>query len=225
MLLLVDDDAHEGACARVHVACMVHRSERRHSAVIAIACTRTLAQVPWIGPDTLAEKTFTSFMVMLGAIMFAALLGDITGIVQANACREPVACHLPRSSPRSAPHVNPEKDYLLGAPPTPLPSPLPPALPPSPHPSSLTPSQPTNDHDASLLLPGVDGQLCEEVGDDGDAPPILRHAQGAAPTAEANLQLGRVRPGELRIFVRLRRTALPSQPIACATHTVSIPFI
>ena len=44
----------------------------------------TLMKVPWIAPETLAEKLFTSVMIFIGAILFAAILGDVTGIVQAS---------------------------------------------------------------------------------------------------------------------------------------------
>ncbi|KAL1507626.1 hypothetical protein AB1Y20_007245 [Prymnesium parvum] len=42
----------------------------------------TLMKTPWVGPDTELEKTFASFAVVMGAILFAALLGNVTALVQ-----------------------------------------------------------------------------------------------------------------------------------------------
>jgi hypothetical protein len=42
----------------------------------------TLMKTPWVGPDTQLEKLFASFAVVMGAILFAALLGNVTALVQ-----------------------------------------------------------------------------------------------------------------------------------------------
>ena len=42
----------------------------------------TLMKTPWVGPDTELEKLFASFAVVMGAILFAALLGNVTALVQ-----------------------------------------------------------------------------------------------------------------------------------------------
>jgi hypothetical protein len=40
-------------------------------------------QVPWIAPNTVSEKLFSSFVVMIGAIFFASLLGAIVAAIAA----------------------------------------------------------------------------------------------------------------------------------------------
>jgi len=42
----------------------------------------TLMKTPWVGPDTVWEKVFASLAVVMGAILFAALLGNVTALVQ-----------------------------------------------------------------------------------------------------------------------------------------------
>lgn len=42
----------------------------------------TLMKTPWVGPDTVGEKMFASAAVVMGAILFAALLGNVTALVQ-----------------------------------------------------------------------------------------------------------------------------------------------
>lgn len=42
----------------------------------------TLMKTPWVGPDTVGEKMFASLAVVMGAILFAALLGNVTALVQ-----------------------------------------------------------------------------------------------------------------------------------------------
>ena len=42
----------------------------------------TLMKTPWVGPDTVVEKIFASMAVVMGAILFAALLGNVTALVQ-----------------------------------------------------------------------------------------------------------------------------------------------
>ena len=42
----------------------------------------TLMKTPWVGPDTVVEKMFASLAVVMGAILFAALLGNVTALVQ-----------------------------------------------------------------------------------------------------------------------------------------------
>ena len=42
----------------------------------------TLMKTPWVGPDTVYEKMFASLAVVMGAILFAALLGNVTALVQ-----------------------------------------------------------------------------------------------------------------------------------------------
>jgi len=42
----------------------------------------TLMKTPWVGPDTVVEKVFASLAVVMGAILFAALLGNVTALVQ-----------------------------------------------------------------------------------------------------------------------------------------------
>ena len=42
----------------------------------------TLMKTPWVGPDTVLEKIFASLAVVMGAILFAALLGNVTALVQ-----------------------------------------------------------------------------------------------------------------------------------------------
>ena len=42
----------------------------------------TLMKTPWVGPDTVWEKMFASLAVVMGAILFAALLGNVTALVQ-----------------------------------------------------------------------------------------------------------------------------------------------
>mmetsp|Transcript_11355 Transcript_11355/g.29036 ORF Transcript_11355/g.29036 Transcript_11355/m.29036 type:complete len:685 (-) Transcript_11355:410-2464(-) len=42
----------------------------------------TLMKAAWIGPSTIGEKCFASFVVLLGAIMFAVILGQINGIIR-----------------------------------------------------------------------------------------------------------------------------------------------
>lgn len=42
----------------------------------------TLMKTPWVGPDTVIEKVFASVAVLIGAILFAALLGNVTALVQ-----------------------------------------------------------------------------------------------------------------------------------------------
>ena len=41
----------------------------------------TLMKTPWVGPDTVLEKVFSSMMVVLGATMFAVLLGNVTAMI------------------------------------------------------------------------------------------------------------------------------------------------
>ena len=42
----------------------------------------TLMKTPWVGPDTIVEKVFASMAVLLGALLFAALLGNVTALMQ-----------------------------------------------------------------------------------------------------------------------------------------------
>ena len=42
----------------------------------------TLMKTPWVGPDTVAEKVFASVAVVIGAVLFAALLGNVTALMQ-----------------------------------------------------------------------------------------------------------------------------------------------
>jgi len=41
----------------------------------------TLIKTPWVHPDTILEKVFASVIVVVGAIMFAAILGNITAMI------------------------------------------------------------------------------------------------------------------------------------------------
>jgi hypothetical protein len=41
----------------------------------------TLMKTPWVGPDTVEEKIFASLMVVLGATLFAMLLGNVTAMI------------------------------------------------------------------------------------------------------------------------------------------------
>jgi len=41
----------------------------------------TLIKTPWVHPDTIVEKVFASFIVVVGAILFAAILGNITAMI------------------------------------------------------------------------------------------------------------------------------------------------
>ena len=41
----------------------------------------TLIKTPWVHPDTILEKVFASAIVVVGAIMFAAILGNITAMI------------------------------------------------------------------------------------------------------------------------------------------------
>ena len=41
-----------------------------------------LMKTPFVGPDAVAEKVFASIAVVLGAIIFAALLGNVTALMQ-----------------------------------------------------------------------------------------------------------------------------------------------
>ena len=41
----------------------------------------TLMKTPWIGPDTVLEKLFSCVCVVLGATLFATLLGNVTALV------------------------------------------------------------------------------------------------------------------------------------------------
>jgi len=41
----------------------------------------TLIKTPWVHPDTILEKVFASLIVVVGAIMFAAILGNITAMI------------------------------------------------------------------------------------------------------------------------------------------------
>lgn len=41
----------------------------------------TLMKSPWVGPDTLGEKAYASVIVMMGACVFAILLGNVTAWV------------------------------------------------------------------------------------------------------------------------------------------------
>ena len=41
----------------------------------------TLIKTPWVHPDTILEKVFASIIVVVGAIMFAAILGNITAMI------------------------------------------------------------------------------------------------------------------------------------------------
>ena len=41
-----------------------------------------LMKTPYIGPDTLLEKVFGCLMVVLGAFMFAVLLGNIIALIK-----------------------------------------------------------------------------------------------------------------------------------------------
>jgi len=43
----------------------------------------TLMKTPWIGPDTVLEKVFCCICVVLGATLFATLLGNVTALVSA----------------------------------------------------------------------------------------------------------------------------------------------
>ena len=40
-----------------------------------------LMKTPVVGPDTLVEKIFSCFLVLLGAFVFAVLLGNITAMI------------------------------------------------------------------------------------------------------------------------------------------------
>jgi len=41
----------------------------------------TLIKTPWVHPDTIMEKVWASVIVVVGAIMFAAILGNITAMI------------------------------------------------------------------------------------------------------------------------------------------------
>jgi len=41
----------------------------------------TLIKTPWVHPDTILEKVWASLIVVVGAIMFAAILGNITAMI------------------------------------------------------------------------------------------------------------------------------------------------
>jgi hypothetical protein len=41
----------------------------------------TLIKTPWVHPDTILEKVWASFIVVVGAIIFAAILGNITAMI------------------------------------------------------------------------------------------------------------------------------------------------
>ena len=41
----------------------------------------TLMKTPWVGPDTVTEKVYASAMVILGAMCFAVLLGNVTAMI------------------------------------------------------------------------------------------------------------------------------------------------
>ena len=41
----------------------------------------TLIKTPWVHPDTIVEKVVASAIVVMGAIMFAAILGNITAMI------------------------------------------------------------------------------------------------------------------------------------------------
>jgi hypothetical protein len=41
----------------------------------------TLIKTPWVHPDTIIEKVWASIIVVVGAIMFAAILGNITAMI------------------------------------------------------------------------------------------------------------------------------------------------
>ena len=41
----------------------------------------TLIKTPWVHPDTIIEKAFASLIVVAGAIVFAAILGNITAMI------------------------------------------------------------------------------------------------------------------------------------------------
>ena len=41
----------------------------------------TLIKTPWVHPDTILEKVWASVIVVVGAIMFAAILGNITAMI------------------------------------------------------------------------------------------------------------------------------------------------
>merc|ERR1719473_996692 len=41
----------------------------------------TLMKTPWVGPDTVAEKIYACLMVVLGATLFAMLLGNVTAMI------------------------------------------------------------------------------------------------------------------------------------------------
>ena len=41
----------------------------------------TLIKTPWVHPDTILEKVWASIIVVVGAIMFAAILGNITAMI------------------------------------------------------------------------------------------------------------------------------------------------
>ena len=41
----------------------------------------TLIKTPWVHPDTILEKIMASIVVVVGAIMFAAILGNITAMI------------------------------------------------------------------------------------------------------------------------------------------------
>jgi len=41
----------------------------------------TLIKTPWVHPDTIVEKAFASLIVVAGAIVFAAILGNITAMI------------------------------------------------------------------------------------------------------------------------------------------------
>ena len=41
----------------------------------------TLMKTPWVGPDTVTEKIYASLMVVVGATLFAMLLGSVTAMI------------------------------------------------------------------------------------------------------------------------------------------------
>lgn len=41
----------------------------------------TLIKTPWVHPDTIMEKLYASLIVVMGAILFAAILGNITAMI------------------------------------------------------------------------------------------------------------------------------------------------
>jgi hypothetical protein len=55
---------------------------RRYFSAVYWALT-ALVKVPWIAPNTVLEKLYASFVVMLGAIFFASLLGAIVAAINA----------------------------------------------------------------------------------------------------------------------------------------------